>query len=234
MKRSDRFLIFSFAIFLIVIFAIRWLWEGILYWPVIGVAIIFPLIIYLTSRRWVQKIIGEYPHPERGRVISSLSWGLGAVMILVLTLFILDQLNQPEVDYKKFIVFLVVPILLPIVSAVMKIPDVTKKTKTGSICVIKKLATSTVLFIIFIPLFTLTNKLNININSAPDLLHGVSYFRGFIGWSMVFCFYTGLLLFIFAVIDFVLVIKDLSTRKPRKTKKASKTTRKPNDKVVEA
>jgi multisubunit Na+/H+ antiporter MnhB subunit len=185
------------------------------------VAVLSPFIIYLASKRGIQKLIGESPHPKRSRFILGLSWGLGAFLMLILSLFILlVQLNKPEVDFKNFIVFLIVPILLPIAFGVMKIQNITKKTKTGLICVIKKLATSTILFIIFIPLFALTNILRIDINSTPDLFHSESFFRGFIGWSMIFCFYVGILLFVFAVIDFTLVIKDLSTRKPRTQKQS--------------
>lgn len=219
MKRSDKMLILSLSIFFAAVFIIQWFLTGTFFWSVVGVALLSPLLIYLTSKRGVQKIIGEYPRFERSKFIIGLRWGLGAILMLILSLFILlNQLNKPEVDYKNFIVFVVVPILLPIALGVMKIPDVTKKTKTGLIRVIKKLASSTILFLIFIPLFTLTNKLRIDINSTPDLVHTESLFRGFIAWSMVFCFYAGLFLFIFAVIDFIVVIKDLAIRKPRKAR----------------
>ena len=223
MKRSDRMLVCSLLLFYVIIFIYQWLMTGQFYWSVVGVAVLSLLLIYLTSKRGIQKIIGEYPHPKRSKFIIGLSWGLGAILMLILSLFILlDQLSKPEVDYKNLIVFIVVPILLPIAFGVMKIPDVTKKTKTGLICVIKKLASSTILFVIFIPLFSLTNKLRIDINSTPDLVHTESFFRGFIGWSMVFCFYAGLFLFLFAVIDFIFVIKDLAIRKPRKPRQTRK------------
>jgi hypothetical protein len=221
MKRSDKLLILSLSIFFAAVFIIQRFLTGTFFWSIIGIALLSPLLIFLTSKKGVQKIIGEYPHLEYGKFINGLRWGLGAVLMLILSLFILlDQLSKPEVDYKNFIVFIVVPILLPIALGVMRIPDVTKKTKTGLIRVIKKLFSSTILFVIFIPLFTITNKLRIDINSTPDLIHSESIFRGFIGWSMAFCFYAGLFLFIFAVIDFALVIKELAIRKPRKAKKA--------------
>ena len=214
-KRSDRVLICSLLLLYAAIFICQRLLTGRFHWSVIGVAVLSVFLIYLTSKRAIQKIIGEYPHPKRSKFINGLSWGLGAILMIVLAIFLLDQLNRAELDIKNFAIFIIVPILLPFAIGVLKIPNITNKTQTGLICVIKKLASSTVLFIIFIPLFTLTNKLHVDINSAPDF-HMESLFPGFIGWSMVFCFYAGLFLFIFAVVDFILVIKDLSIKKPRK------------------
>ncbi len=67
--------------------------------------------------------------------------------MMVLTIFLLDQLNRAELDIKNFAIFVIVPILLTLAVGLTKIPNVTKKTQSGLICVIKKLASSTVLFI---------------------------------------------------------------------------------------
>jgi hypothetical protein len=219
MKRSDKMLILILTVFFAVIFGIQRLFTGTFYWSIVGVAVLSPLIIYLASKRWIQRLIGEYPHPKRSNVNVGLSWGLAAVLMLVFSLFLLDQLNKPQVDYKNFTVFVISPILFTVAVGMMKVPNITKKAKTGLVCVIKKLGSSVAAFVIFFPFFTLTNKLQVNINSAPDF-HEEFLFNGFVGWAMAFCFYIGLFLFIFALSDFILAVQDLKTRKPSKPRQA--------------
>jgi hypothetical protein len=129
----------------------------------------------------------------------------------------MSLVNQ-DANYKNFAVFYITPSLFTIAFGAYKIPNITKKSKKGLLCVIKKLGLSVVLFILFFPFYLLTNNLNIVLNSAPDFFNLESWVRGFIVWSMVFCFYVGLFLLAFAIIDLLIVIKDLSTRKPRKPK----------------
>lgn len=208
--------IITICSFLAVIFIYEWFLTRQFHWSIIGIAILSTLLVYLTSKREVLKIIGEYPHPKRSRKIYVLTWGLAIILSVPFVFYLLDQLNTQESDFKNFAIFVIVPILFGLAVEVTKIPNITTKTQSGLICVIKKLASSTVLFIIFIPFFILTNKLHTDINSTPDFLHIESLFRGFTVWSMIFCFYAGLFLFNFAIVDLILVIKDLSTKKARK------------------
>lgn len=223
MQRRQLEIICSFILFFIAVFVIQWFQTGKLDWTVVGVAVLFITLIFLSSKREIQKIIGEYPHPKRTRFIAGLTWFLATILSLPFVLYLVDQLNKPEPDFKNFAVFIIIPILFGIAVETFRIPNITDKSQSGLLCIIKKLASSIVLFIIFIPFFILTNKLQIDINS-PDFYHPESLFRGFIVWAMVFCFYVGLFLFLFAVIDFIIVIKDLSikkNRKPRQTRKHS-------------
>ena len=208
--------------FLAAIFIYEWFLTRQFRWSIIGVAILSILVVYLISKRDVLKIIGEYPPLKRSRKIYVLTWGLTIILsVLFIFYLLLDQLNKQEPDFKNFAIFVIVPILFGLAVELVRIPSITAKTQSGLICVIKKLVSSTVLFIIFLPFFVLANKLNIDINSTPDLLHIDSLFRGFVVWSMVFCFYAGTFLFIFSIVDLILVIKDLSIkkiRKPRRTR----------------
>lgn len=211
-KRSDRVLICSLLLFYAAISIYQWLLTGRFYWSVIGVAILSVFLIYLTSKRAIQKIIGEYPHSKRNKRVIIITWGLVVFLLLPFTYLLIEQLAKTELDIKGFAVFIIVPILFGYAVEISRIPTITQKTQAGVICVIKKLATSTVLFIIFFPLLNLINKLRIDINSVPDF-HLTSIINGIYAWSMIFCFYVGLILFIFSVIDFVVVIKDLSIKK---------------------
>jgi hypothetical protein len=111
------------------------------------------------------------------------------------------------------------PILCAAAISMMKVPDATKKVKRELVSVIRKLSFSTVLFVAFFFFFGLTNRLEVNINSVPNF-HTESLLNGFVAWSMIYCFYAGLLLFIFALEDVVRAVTDLSTRKPRKPRQA--------------
>ncbi len=181
-------------------------------WYSIGVTVIILLLLYLARRRTILKIIGEYPHPTRGKHVISITWLLVGFLLLPFTLFLLEGLAKTELDIKGFAIFVIVPVLFGYAIGISRIPNITQKIQTGTICVIKKLATSTVLFIIFLPLLNLVNKLVIDIFSVPDF-HLTSIARGFYVWLMIFCFYIGLILFIISIADFVVVIKDLSIKK---------------------
>ncbi|MBA7605768.1 hypothetical protein ES703_12903 [subsurface metagenome] len=206
----------TILLFLVAIFIYQWFMTRQFHWSIIGVAVLSALIVYLTSKRDILKLIGEYPHPKRTKRIYGLTWGLAIVLSVPFVFYLLDQFIKQEPDFKDFAIFIIIPILFGLAIEMTKIPNITNKTQSGLICVIKKLALSTVLFIIFIPFFILTNKLHIDINSTPDFIRIESLFRGFVVWSMVFCFYAGLFLFNFSIVDLIIVIKDLSTRKARK------------------
>lgn len=188
------------------------------HWSIIGVAILATLIIFLSSKRQVLKIIGEYPHSKRSKKLNVLTWILTMVLSIPFVFYLLDQLSTQELDINNFAIFIIVPILLGVSVGLIRIPSITTKTQSGLISVIKKFFSSMVLFIIFIPFFVLTNKRNIDINSLD--FHIESLFNGFVVWSMVFCFYAALFLFVFALVDSVLVVKDLSIRRVRKPKKS--------------
>lgn len=196
----------------VAVLGLEWFRIGHFPWHSIGITIIILILIYLLRRRTILKIIGEYPHPKRNkRVIIITSW-LVVFLLFPFTYFLTDQLGKTELDIKSFAIFIIVPILFGYTVGISRIPNTTQKTQTSTICVIKKLATSTVLFIIFFPLLNLVNKLRVDITAAPDF-HLISIGNGVYAWSMIFCFYAGLILFIIAVMDFVLVINDISLRK---------------------
>lgn len=223
MNKKQIVLTLLLLLLYVVVFIIQKLTTGQYYWSVVGITVLSPILIYLSTRRGIQRLIGEYPQPERSNEARLISWFSGTILMLVLTLFILlEQLSKSEVDYKNFIIFIIAPILVACAVGIMKIPNVTKKTITRLKSVIKKSACSIILFVLFIPFFTLTNKLHIDINSQPNI-NPRYWFNGFVGWAMIFCFYLGLFLFIFALSDFILAIKDLSTRTPRKSRKTRKT-----------
>jgi len=165
------------------------------------------------------KIIGEYPHPKRSKYMIGITWLLVAFLLFPFTFFLLEQLAKTELDIKGFAIFIIVPVLFGYAVGISRIPDITQKTQAGIVCLIKKLAMSTVLFIIFLPLLNLVNKLGIDITSAPDF-HLTSIGNGIYVWSMIFCFYVGLILFIFSIVDFVVVIKDLSIKNKKSTRQA--------------
>ena len=222
MNKKQIIYAFLLLLYYAVVFLYQWVLTHTFFWTVIGVAVISEILVYLSSMRPILKVIGEYQHPKRTKYIIILTWCLASVISLPFIFYLLDQLHMSEPDYKNCAIFILVPILLGVAVGLTKVPNTTNKTQSGLVCVIKKLAVCTALFIIFIPFFTLTNKLQININSPPDFLHLESLFFGFVGWSMAFCFYAGLFLFLFALIDFILVIKDLSIKRPRKSRKTRK------------
>lgn len=180
-------------------------------WYAIDVTIIVLVLLYLAQRRTIMKIIGEYPHAKRGKYLIGITWLLVIFILFPFTLLLLEQLAKTELDIKGFAIFIIVPILFGYAVGISRIPHITQKTQAGIICVIKKLATSTVLFIIFFPLLNLVNKLSIDIKSLD--FKPTSIGNGIYAWSMIFCFYVGLILFIFSIVDFVVVIRDLSIKK---------------------
>lgn len=216
MQRRHIFNLLAFAVFFVFIFVYNWSKTGQWYWPIIGVAVLFLPLYFFSSTRPIQKIIGECPPIRRTPFIKNSSWFLALVLTFPFFLYLIDQLSKPEPDWKNFAVFIIIPILLGVSVEILRIPEITEKTKSNIISVIKKMALSTSLFVIFIPFFILTNKYQISINSTPDFYHPISWFYGFVVWAMVFCFYVGLFLFIFGLIDFIFFTKNISIRRYRK------------------
>jgi hypothetical protein len=220
MTRLHRILVVLLPIFVALVIILEKVRTGIFHWSYVGVAILVVILVWFHSKRGIQKLIGEYPNPQRRPIVARFSGIFVPILALILSLYMmLFQMNKATIDPKNLLILVVSPIILTICFGIMKVPDLTKVTKTRLKSVIKKIITSTILFILFVPLFGLTNVLNPNIDSTPDLLNGLSWFRGFIIWSMVCCFFVGLYLFCYALIDLIPIIKDASTRKQRRPKK---------------
>jgi hypothetical protein len=219
MEKKRTVLLVALTLFFVAAFIVSRFTNGQFQWSFLGVGVIFLIIVIISSNRDIQRLIGEYPHPKRSQNVVGLTWGLSIIMSLPIFYILIKGLIKQDPNYTNFSVFAIVPILTAFIYGISKIQNITKKTKTGLICIIKKLFISTILFIFFIPLYIMTNDLKIDLNVTPSFLDAYAWGRGFIAYGMIFCFYTGLFLLAFAITDFIITIKDLKIRKPRSSKK---------------
>jgi len=213
MKREYLVLIVGLPLMLLVIELQYWLHTGQFIWSYLAIMIEIGLIIFLWCKYpLLKKLVGETGLTKRPRWRLVLNWCLVILLFIPFSLYLLTgELNQQIPLLAQFSIIAVAPVLGGLVLAAASNLEKISEKRLSLMCVAQKFISATVLFIFFVPFIYTVNLLSIDPNSFK-WFDPVAWYRGIYFWLAVPCFYVGIVLFLFGIMDLVFVLVELDTK----------------------